>query len=67
MRWKHPEQPRPFKTPLGAASCRSMGMLVNFALMYSLGCGNWLRLFVWFALGQAIYFARKRKRAQAGA
>jgi basic amino acid/polyamine antiporter, APA family len=34
-----------------------LGMLANFALMYSLGKANWLRLLVWLAIGQVIYFA----------
>ena len=32
-------------------------------LMYSLGESNWLRLVVWLAIGQAIYFAYGRKHS----
>jgi APA family basic amino acid/polyamine antiporter len=61
MRVRHPNQPRPFRTPL-VPLVPILGVLVNFALMYSLGWSNWLRLFLWFALGQAIYFARRKRR-----
>ena len=37
-----------------------LGMVVNFALMYSLGWSNWLRLIVWLAIGQAVYFGYGR-------
>jgi APA family basic amino acid/polyamine antiporter len=29
-------------------------------MMYSLGLANWLRLLVWLAIGQAIYFGYSR-------
>ena len=61
MRVRHPEQPRPFRTPL-VPLVPILGVLVNFALMYSLGWRNWVRLFVWFALGQVIYFVRRKGR-----
>jgi APA family basic amino acid/polyamine antiporter len=64
MRVKHPDQPRPFKTPW-VPFVPALGVVVNVALMYSLGKSNWLRLLVWFVLGQAIYFARTRRRAAA--
>jgi APA family basic amino acid/polyamine antiporter len=39
-------------------------MVVNFALMYSLGWSNWLRLIVWLAIGQAIYFGYGRRHSR---
>ena len=67
LRYKQPEIDRPFRTPgmpvvpiLGAVSC--------FYLMASLPLVTWLRLFIWLAIGLAIYFfyggnAAKRARA----
>ncbi len=44
-----------------------LGVVWNFAMMYSLGLSNWLRLFVWLAIGQVIYFtySRRHSRVQA--
>jgi APA family basic amino acid/polyamine antiporter len=55
MRRKNPDAPRPFKTPL-VPLVPILGMVWNFSLMYSLGWDNWVRLGVWFAIGQVIYF-----------
>ena len=55
MRRKNPDAPRPFKTPL-VPLVPIMGILWNFAMMYSLGWDNWIRLGVWFAIGQVLYF-----------
>ena len=62
MRWKHPEQSRPFKTPW-VPVVPILGMVVNFAMMYSLGASNWLRLIVWLVVGQVIYFAYGRRHS----
>jgi basic amino acid/polyamine antiporter, APA family len=62
MRWKHPEQERPFKTPW-VPVVPILGVVVNFALMYSLGRSNWLRLIVWLAVGQVIYFSYGRRHS----
>ena len=62
MRWKHPEQPRPFRTPW-VPVVPILGVLVNFALMYSLGRSNWLRLIVWLVVGQVIYFTYGRRHS----
>lgn len=55
LRRRHPEYPRPFRTPwvpliplLGIGTC--------LAMMVSLGVANWLRLFVWLFLGVLLYF-----------
>jgi APA family basic amino acid/polyamine antiporter len=32
-------------------------------MMYSLGWSNWLRLIVWLAIGQVIYFTYSRHRS----
>jgi APA family basic amino acid/polyamine antiporter len=62
MRVKNPAQARPFKTPW-VPLVPILGIVVNLALMYSLGWSNWLRLLVWLLLGQAIYFAYGRRRS----
>jgi APA family basic amino acid/polyamine antiporter len=33
-------------------------------MMYSLGIDNWIRLIVWLAIGQVIYFAYSRKHSR---
>jgi len=63
MRVKNPTQPRPFRTPWVPA-VPILGILANFALMYSLGRANWLRLAVWLVVGQAIYFLYGRKHSR---
>ena len=59
MRRAHPETPRPFKTPL-VPLVPILGIVWNFAMMYSLGLDNWLRLIIWLVIGQIIYFAYSR-------
>jgi basic amino acid/polyamine antiporter, APA family len=59
MRRKQPGAPRPFKTPL-VPLVPILGIVWNFAMMYSLGWQNWLRLFIWLAIGQLIYFLYSR-------
>ncbi len=55
MRRIRPEVERHFKCPLVPAVPLA-GALFCFILMLSLPSENWLRLFVWFLLGFAIYF-----------
>jgi APA family basic amino acid/polyamine antiporter len=62
MRRKHPEMPRPFKTPWVPA-IPILGIVWNFAMMYSLGPANWLRLIIWLVIGQVIYFTYSRYRS----
>jgi basic amino acid/polyamine antiporter, APA family len=63
MRVKNPDQPRPFRTPW-MPTVAILGMVFNFAMMYSLGRSNWIRLAVWLAIGQVVYFAYGRKRSR---
>lgn len=54
LRYRHPEIPRPFRTPwVPLVPC--LGILVCFTMMASLGEDNWLRLVVWFSIGTLIY------------
>ena len=59
MRRKQPGAPRPFKTPL-VPLVPILGIVWNFAMMYSLGWQNWLRLLIWLVIGQLIYFSYSR-------
>jgi APA family basic amino acid/polyamine antiporter len=62
MRRTHPNTPRPFRTPL-VPLVPILGVLWNFAMMYSLGTDNWIRLIVWLLIGQVIYFAYSRSHS----
>ena len=59
MRKTHPELPRPFRTPW-VPVVPVVGIFVNLALMGFLGLENWLRLFVWMAIGLGVYFGYSR-------
>jgi APA family basic amino acid/polyamine antiporter len=55
LRYKHPELPRTFRTPIiwftapmGAAGCAF--------LIYKLPVETWPRLFIWMAIGLVVYF-----------
>src|SRR5581483_422034 len=63
MRVKHPDTPRPFKTPW-VPFVPVMGIVWNLAMMYALGWSNWLRLVIWLAIGQVIYFGYSRHRSR---
>jgi APA family basic amino acid/polyamine antiporter len=62
MRRTHPDLPRPFRTPL-VPLVPILGILMNLAMMFSLGWHNWLRLGVWLLIGFAIYFGYGQKRS----
>ena len=54
LRITHPALPRPFRCPAGKPVAAT-GALVCLALMLSMPAGSWLRLFLWLALGLAVY------------
>jgi APA family basic amino acid/polyamine antiporter len=65
LRRTAPNAARPFRTPwmpwvpiLGALSC--------LAQMVSLPWATWERLFIWLALGMAVYFGYSRRRSVVG-
>ena len=62
MRRTHPQLPRPFRTPL-VPLVPILGIAANLFLMFGLGLENWLRLFVWLAIGLCIYFGYSRKHS----
>jgi APA family basic amino acid/polyamine antiporter len=55
LRITRPALPRPFRCPAGKLVAAA-GALVCLALMLSMPEGSWLRLFLWLALGLAVYF-----------
>lgn len=67
MRHTHPDVQRPFRVPL-VPLVPILGILWNFAMMFSLGVANWTRLIVWTVLGQLIFFfySRKHSKVQGG-
>lgn len=56
LRVTHPDTPRGYRAPLGLAT-PILGITLCLLLMFSLGWENWLRLFVWLAIGMVIYFS----------
>jgi basic amino acid/polyamine antiporter, APA family len=63
LRRTHPDLPRPFKAPWSpVVPVLSAG--VSLALMLSLPGETWTRLFVWMAIGVAIYFLYSSKRSR---
>jgi len=65
LRYKRPELPRPFKTPL-VPVVPALGILVCGYLMYGLPSDTWLRLLVWLALGLVIYFLYGKSHSRVG-
>jgi len=67
LRIRRPELHRPFSTPW-VPLVPIMGIVISFALMASLPFDTWIRLFVWLAIGMAIYFGygRYHSRVQRG-
>ena len=59
MRKTHPELPRPFRTPW-VPVVPIIGIAANLFLIAGLGWTNWLRLFVWLAIGFVVYFGYSR-------
>ena len=62
MRQTHPEVPRPFRVPFSPVT-PILGILACLLLMFSLPAANWVRLFVWLAIGLVIYFGYGRKHS----
>ncbi len=55
LRFTHPTLPRPFRCPYGKPVAAT-GAVVCLALMLSMPESSWLRLFLWLAVGLAVYF-----------
>ncbi|NEU08144.1 amino acid permease [Flavihumibacter sp. R14] len=63
LRKSLPEAVRPFRTPW-VPFVPVMGILVCFYLMYSLPTESWIRLFIWMAIGVALYFSYGKKHSK---
>ena len=62
LRKKEPDMKREFRTPW-VPFVPILGVVVCLAMMYGLGWPNWLRLFVWMAIGIVFYFSYGRKHS----
>jgi len=65
LRYRSPELVRPFRTPW-VPVVPALGILFCGFLMYSLPVDTWMRLFIWMAIGLAIYFAYGKKNSKLG-
>jgi basic amino acid/polyamine antiporter, APA family len=63
MRVKRPDLPRAFRAP-AVPVISTLGIIVCGAMIYGLGWTNWLRLFVWLAIGLVFYFAYGRTHSR---
>jgi APA family basic amino acid/polyamine antiporter len=63
MRRSNPGLPRPFRTPF-VPWVPVLGAGMNLTMMFYLGWENWLRLFVWLAIGLVIYFVYGRHHSK---
>jgi APA family basic amino acid/polyamine antiporter len=54
MRRTNPNAPRPFRAPFVPLT-PILGIVLCLLLMFSLPSENWLRLFLWLAIGMGIY------------
>lgn len=62
LRKKEPDLPRGFKTPL-VPLVPILGILTCGAMVFGLGLENWIRLFIWLALGFIIYFGYSKRNS----
>jgi APA family basic amino acid/polyamine antiporter len=62
LRYREPERPRAFRSP-GGLLAPIVTILTCLLLMAGLPIMNWLRFFVWLAIGLVIYFSYSRKRS----
>lgn len=63
LRRTRPELPRPFRTPM-VPLIPILGVLANFALMYSLDLLTWKAFLVWMAIGLVVYFGYSRAHSK---
>ena len=63
LRKTEPDMKREFKTPF-VPFVPILGILVCLAMIYGLGWTNWLRLFVWLAIGFVVYFGYSKKNSR---
>jgi APA family basic amino acid/polyamine antiporter len=63
LRIKKPEIPRAFRAPGGTYVVPILGIITSGTLMYTATTATIVRLFVWMAIGLAIYFSPTRRAA----
>jgi APA family basic amino acid/polyamine antiporter len=63
LRRRHPELPRPFRVP-GEPALPILGVLACLGLMAGLPWQTWARLFIWLAIGMAIYLTTGHRGAR---
>ena len=64
LRRTQPEAVRPFRTP-GMPWVPILGALACLLQMLALPLATWIRLFIWMAVGLAVYFGYGHRRAAA--
>jgi len=62
LRRTRPDLARPFRTPM-VPLIPALGVLANFALMYSLDSLTWMAFLSWMAFGLLIYFTYSASRS----
>ncbi len=62
LRYRYPDIPRPFKTPL-SPFIPLMGIILSIYIMTGLSGVTWTRFFIWLLLGMFIYFGYSKKRS----
>ncbi len=62
LRYREPDRHRSFRAP-GGLIAPVMTILTCLLLMAGLPIMNWIRFFVWMAIGLVIYFSYSRKRS----
>ncbi len=65
LRYRSPEIPRPFRTPL-VPLVPILGIVSCLGLMATLPGDTWLRLIVWMLIGVVIYFLYSRSHSKLG-
>lgn len=63
LRYKDPDAPRPFRTPL-FPYVPILGILSSLGVMITLPGDTWLRLIVWMAIGIIIYFLYSKRKSK---
>jgi basic amino acid/polyamine antiporter, APA family len=62
LRVRRPELPRAFRVP-AVPVVSTLGVIVCGLMIVGLGWTNWLRLFVWLAIGLVFYFSYGRRHS----
>src|SRR4029450_8928077 len=68
LRYSSPQTPRPFRVPAAGLTCTA-GVIVCLAMTLALPNDTWVRLFIWTAIGFAVYYGYgyRHSKLRAGA